>query len=345
MKRLAFLLSFACMLSFCACTKANNPESEPEKEEDKGFVATGWNGYFVEAVAQSYEYFVENDKLPTSVNVEGINYSRGKVFAAGYKLLLKIMSEPDTWQDEEVEFNDRFSCSDNKANNTVNVEYISLDDFMGYAKRAYEYAEKSMAFPNYVTMESGYVDGDGSKYDVKIVNTALTVGLARIFHYFKENNKLPETVSTWHTDYLRKVANCNISDPLVISTMESITAGKTTDRQKAEAIFEYARDEWSYEGYSNTKYGAVTVIQGKQGNCCDMSHAIVALCRAAGIPARYYHAQCQYSSGNIGHVMAQIFVDGQWFLVDATNNGNTFGNHESWKYMNTFNGLYNELPF
>ena len=346
MKRLAFLFSMVCVLLFTACAKENNPENtDPEQEENKEFVATGWNGYFVEEMAKAYETFVETDKLPATITIEGIKYGRGKMFAAGYKLLLKIMAEPDTWQDEEVDFNDRFSCSDNVANNTITVDAISFEDYMGYMKRAYEYAEKGMALPNYVTMQSGYVDADGSKYDVRIVSLALSVGLARVFHYFKEHNELPETVSTWHTDYLRKVSNCNINDPLVISTMESITAGKTTDRQKAEAIFAYARDEWSYEGYSNTKYGAVQVIKGKQGNCCDMSHAIVALCRAAGIPARYYHAQCQYSSGNIGHVMAQIFVDDQWFLVDATNNGNTFGKHESWKYMNTFNGLYNALPF
>ena len=344
MKKLAFIATLIFAMSCGACKKVG-PEVTPEEPQEQGFVAKSWNGYFVEEMAKAYEYFVENDKLPASINIEGLDYGKGKMVAAGYMLVQKMIDEPETWQDTEVEFNDKFSCPDNEKNNTITVDSISLADFMSYAKRAYDYAGNTKIFPNYVTMQSGYVDADGSKYDVKIVINALSVGLTRIFHYYKENNKLPEYVSTWHTDYLRKVSNCQIDDPVVISTMESIVSGKTTDREKAEAIFAYARDEWSYEGYSNTKYGAVKVIQGKQGNCCDMSHAIVALCRAAGIPARYLHAQCQYSSGNIGHVMAQIYVDGQWFLVDATNNGNTFGNHESWKHMNTFNGLYNQLPF
>lgn len=348
MKRLAFLFSLACMLSFTACAKENNPENtDLEQEENKEFVATGWNGYYVEEMAKAYETFVETDQLPATITIEGIKYGRGKMFAAGYKLLLKIMAEPDTWQDEEVDFNDRFSCSDNVANNTITVDEISFEDYMGYMKRAYEYAEKGMALPNYVTMQSGYVDADGSKYDVRIVSLALSVGLARVFHYFKEHNELPETVSTWHTDYLRSTANCPIDDPVVVAKMKEITEGKKTDYEKAEAIFYYSLDEWEWIDYSNTSRGAVKTIQQNGGNCCDLSHAVVAMARAAGLPARYYHAQCKYkkSGSTIGHVMAQIYVDGKWYLCDPSSSGTTFGNHEAWSTMETFNGLYKALPF
>ena len=117
------------------------------------------------------------------------------------------------------------------------------------------------------------------------------------------------------------------------------------DYDRAKAIFEYARDEWEWLNYNNTSKGAVGTIQDKGGNCCDLTHAIVAMSRAAGIPARYRHAQCQYASGVIGHVIAEIYVDGVWYPADASNNENTFGNHEAWSHMATFNGRYNELPF
>lgn len=196
-------------------------------------------------------------------------------------------------------------------------------------------------------LQSNYVDGDGSKYDVRIVSLALSVGLAQIFHYYKEHNQLPETVSTWHTDYLRSTANCPIDNPVVVSKMEEITAGKKTDYEKAEAIFYYSLDEWEWINYSNTSRGAVKTIENKGGNCCDLSHAVVAIARAAGLPARYYHAQCKYKSSGkvIGHVMAQIYVDGKWYLCDPSSSGTTFGNHEAWSTMDTFNGLYNALPF
>ena len=169
--------------------------------------------------------------------------------------------------------------------------------------------------------------------------------LARIFDYFAENNVLPETISTWHSDFLRETKNCEVSSPVVIAEMEKAIGNATTDYDKAKAIFEYARDEWEYENYYNTERGAVKTIEDKAGNCCDLTHGIVAMARAAGIPSRYRHAQCMYSSGVIGHVMAELYVDGVWYLCDASNNNNTFGNHEAWSYMETFNGRYSELDF
>lgn len=345
MKRIAFFATLIFAISCGACKKVGPEVNQEPQEEKKEFVADSWNEYFIEEMAAAYDYFVENDEMPTEISIEGIKYGRGKMFAASYMLVKKMLEEPETWADNEVEYNEAFSCPNNEKNNTINVDSLGFEEFMGYAKRAYEYAETTKVLPNYVTMQTGYVDADGSRYDVKVVINALSVAFARIFHYYKENLEFPEKICAWHTDYLRKVSSCQIDDPVVIAAAKEATEGKVTDREKAEAIFIYARDKWSYEGYSNTKYGAVKVIQGNKGNCCDMSHAIIAMCRSLGIPARYIHAQCEYPSGNIGHVMAQIYVDNQWFLVDATNNGNTFGKHESWKYMNTFNGLYNQLPF
>jgi transglutaminase-like putative cysteine protease len=68
------------------------------------------------------------------------------------------------------------------------------------------------------------------------------------------------------------------------------------------------------------------------------------MCRAAGIPARYLHGQCYFSSGVIGHVIPEIYVDGKWWICDPSNNSATFGT-PTWKGMETFNGRYNELEF
>ena len=129
--------------------------------------------------------------------------------------------------------------------------------------------------------------------------------------------------------------------------MKKVIDGKTTDYEKAKALFEHSLNEWEWINYSNTGKGAVKTITDKEANCCDLSHALVAMSRAAGLKARYYHAQCKYiKSGKvIGHVMAEIYVDGKWYLCDPSSTGTTFGNHEAWSVMQTFNGRYNELPF
>ena len=349
MKRLAFLFSLVCMLSFCACTKANNPATEePEQEQEQGFVVKGWNGEFVAQMADAYKYFLENNKLPTAVNVEGLDYGRGKMVAASCQILKKMVAEPETWQDVEVNFLSNASTPDNEKNNTLNIEEMDMQTFLVVVDKIYTYAEQNNGlFPNYCTIDPNHVDADGSAYPTKMVINSISVTFARIFDYYVTNNKLPEKFNLWHSDFLHSTVNCPIDDPVVVAKMEEIIAGKKTDYEKAEAIFYYSLDEWEWVNYSNTSRGAVKTIQQKGGNCCDLSHAVVAIARAAGLPARYRHAQCKYkASGSIiGHVMAEIFVDGKWYLCDPSSSGTTFGNHEAWSVMSTFNGYYNALPF
>ncbi len=339
MKRLLFISIF-CVISCFSCDKKGQ-----EGPNQKPFVATGWNGYFVEAMSDAYTYFVENDKMPVYINVEGLNYGSGKALAASYKLVLKMIDEPKTWQEEEVKYKTSFSCPQNEANNTLNIDEISLTDFLAVTELAYNYAEEKNVFPNYCTLNPEFTDVDGSVYSIKMVIDAIHVGCARIFHHYVENGALPEKISTWHTDYLRSVNNCPIDNPVVVQAKNEAIQGKTTEYEKAKALFEYVRDEAEWINYNNTRKGAVRTITEKEGNCCDLSHALVAMSRAAGIPARYRHAQCQYTSSVIGHVMAELYVDGVWYLCDPSNNNNTFGKHESWSHMVTFNGRYNQLPF
>jgi transglutaminase-like putative cysteine protease len=120
-----------------------------------------------------------------------------------------------------------------------------------------------------------------------------------------------------------------------------------TDRQKAEAIYYYARDNWTWENYQNTKKGAVGTINAKAGNCCDLTHGIIAIARSAGIRARYVHGpETYYPSGSIwGHVWPELYVDGVWYICDASNNASVFGT-PTWDLVKTeIRGKYKDLPF
>lgn len=347
MKRLFIFATLAFVMSCSSCQKGGGGSQQPE-EEEKGFVVKGWNGEFVSQMSKAYESFLETNKMPNMINVEGLDYARGKMVAASCQILKKMVAEPETWQDEEADFFDSASCPDNEKNNTVNFDELDMATFLVVVDKIYAYAEEHHGlFPNYCTIDADYTDADGSKYSTKLVSSAITVSFARIFNYYVTNNALPEKFSVWYSDYLHSTANCPVDDPVVVAKMKEIIAGKTTDYEKAEAIFYYSLDEWEWVNYSNTSRGAVKTINQKGGNCCDLSHAVVAIARAAGLPARYRHAQCKYkASGSIiGHVMAEIFVDGKWYLCDPSSSGTTFGNHEAWSVMDTFNGLYNELPF
>lgn len=134
--------------------------------------------------------------------------------------------------------------------------------------------------------------------------------------------------------YLKGGTYCDISSTTVKNAVAAAykyygTTASASASTRAKAIYKYALDKWNYKWYNNTSLGSNKMITQQLGNCCDMSHGIVAMCRCAGIRARYYHAQVYYkSSGRTGHVMAQIDMNNNadnpnWKIADATNNANT----------------------
>ncbi len=107
------------------------------------------------------------------------------------------------------------------------------------------------------------------------------------------------------------------------------------------------RDHVSYSYYYNSVYYATGTYSRKAANCCDHSNLIVSLCKSAGLAARYSHATCTFSSGlRVGHVWAQIYVDGVWYAADATSSRNSLGHVNNWK-LSSMSGLnqYAALPF
>lgn len=338
MRALRYLL--ACLVFVTASLFCGAEQTDKVLVKDQ-------TGKFIEQMSDAYEYFLKNDRMPEAIRVGGVSYDSGAMISAGYMLLKQMQAEPQSWQNKDVVYKAGAVCPDNERNNTLGLDEISFDDFMMLAGKACVYADKNEKFPNYCTLETEHKDQDGSVYPTQMVINAMLVGFARVFHYFEENASLPETVSTWHSDFLRSTKHSPKNHSLVKSTMRKVTKGLTSDYDKAKALFEYVRDAWEWENYSNTGKGAVKVIKDKGGNCCDLSHTLIAMSRAAGIPARYRHAQCKYvKSGKvIGHVMAELYVDGVWYLCDPSSNEDSFGNHEAWAYMDTFNGRYRELPF
>lgn len=151
--------------------------------------------------------------------------------------------------------------------------------------------------------------------------------------------------------------NCQVDDPSIQALANELTtpppANETnttvepySNYQKAYNIYEWTEKNVEYSWYYNTQKGATGVLSQRTANCCDMSHMIVALSRAAGLPARYRHGICTFVSGTFGHVWADIYVDGNWIPADASNNDNDFGVIRNWNTNSwSLKGIYAELPF
>lgn len=349
---LTVALSFLCG----ACEK--NGKEDGGKQETGEFVPTSWNGRFLQAISDAYGVFLQTDEMPVYVNVDGIKYTQAKYFSAACDIMALIEAHPKDWQDyPDVEI-PKYSSGNTMGWNTFEQTEISMDALKWMIRKMDDFAKERQIYPNYCcfakrnwkndhsgdsTMEY-YYNSPSEEYVGNLIFPQALVIMARVMDHYKNNHALPEKVSSFWSDFLRSAKNCPVDDELVVATMREASAGKITEREKAEAIFLYARDKWNWENYSNTRKGALKTIMEKGGNCCDMTHAVVAMCRAAGIPARYIHGQCYFSSGVIGHVIPDIYVDGEWFICDPTNKNATFGN-PVWKGMETFNGLYKELPF
>ena len=344
----------ACALIFaaCSCEKNKQTDEAPAGEE---FKLDSWNGEFVQALSDAYDEWESTGKLPATLNVEGISYNKGRYILGACILMGKMEKEPEKWQEEDIEL---FAAAqgDEYRWNTFDPDEIDLQHIRFMASRLLAYASEKNALPNYVTFPSDDTSSPGylpqltmvvTKHDNLMNLRACAVVLTRTFNYYVKNKGVwPEKVSSWPSTYLHAAANCPITDPVVIAARDEAIKdlpADATPRQKAEAIYEYARDKWEWENYSNTKKGAVGTINAKGGNCCDLTHATLAMCRASGIPPRYLHGQCYYSSVT-GHVIPEIYVDGKWWIADPTNNDSTWGTPK-WKGMETFNGRYYELEF
>ncbi|MGA8101004.1 MAG: transglutaminase domain-containing protein [Candidatus Acidiferrales bacterium] len=110
----------------------------------------------------------------------------------------------------------------------------------------------------------------------------------------------------------------------------TVVAGKTTDLDKARAIYDYVIANMTYD---KTPAGCcngdiVWACDAKRGNCSDFHSLFIGLARAAGIPAKFeigLPLAADKPAGEIGgyHCWAEFYLKGYgWVPIDAS---------EAWK--------------
>jgi transglutaminase-like putative cysteine protease len=148
--------------------------------------------------------------------------------------------------------------------------------------------------------------------------------------------------------YLQETRNSQVNHSEIRSHAASITSGATSTYDRATRIFNWVRDNIRYSFYRNTRRGAVRTLNDRAANCVDQSHLLIALSRAAGIPARYMHGNTRFirSGRTFGHVWAQLWVNGRWHDADTTSRRNRFGVINSWDTRTVvMRGTHISLPF
>ncbi len=133
-------------------------------------------------------------------------------------------------------------------------------------------------------------------------------------------------------EYYRESGLSPIPDS-VRQLAETVTAGKTTDFEKAEAIRQYlsVSGEFTYSlEFEKDEEDNVEsfLFENKQGVCYQFATAMTLMCQAVGIPARYaegYSMSEQRQSGDFiirashAHAFTEIYILGYgWLSMDAT---------------------------
>lgn len=116
--------------------------------------------------------------------------------------------------------------------------------------------------------------------------------------------------------YLMPSRNCQ-SD--LFLDFVSLQFGGLTGGVAVQAMRDWIAFNFTYDIYaSNAGTTATDSFAAQRGVCRDYAHVLIALVRAAGIPARFVGAYAPDVTPQDFHAVAEIYLDGAWHLVDPT---------------------------
>ncbi len=129
------------------------------------------------------------------------------------------------------------------------------------------------------------------------------------------------------------VKNINTrEDKDIDSKVKELTKGATTDNERAAAIYQWVQNNIRYVAFEDSLGGfipreAATVYHRRFGDCKDMSSLLRAMCKAAGMDARYvwigtrdipYSFNTTPITGAFNHMICAARTDGKWTFLDGT---------------------------
>jgi transglutaminase-like putative cysteine protease len=146
--------------------------------------------------------------------------------------------------------------------------------------------------------------------------------------------------------FLAPTAYLDSDHPLVRETAWTLVRGASSDTERVRRIYCYVRDLpydilAAFRYFARGEHAASDVLQHGVAFCMGKASSFVALCRAAGIPARIAFQTLQSPDkeflspevralwgGRSGrplpwHSLGEAYLDGRWVKLDATIDGPT----------------------
>lgn len=122
-------------------------------------------------------------------------------------------------------------------------------------------------------------------------------------------------------------------NPAIQEIARRITEGIESPYDQAHAIFNWVCDTLDYH-YPPEEQGAAVTLERCAGDCRGYSFLFIAMCRAAGIPARQVSGVFFTEERSGQHVWAEFFLPGYgWVPADPSEADSEYGNHDSQDYF------------
>lgn len=116
--------------------------------------------------------------------------------------------------------------------------------------------------------------------------------------------------------YLRPSRYCE-SDTLGPTAASEF--GGLSGHELLNAVRTWVHDNLAYvSGSSDPTDGAEQTLLARRGVCRDFAHLVIALLRASNVPTRLASVYAPGLSPMDFHAVAEAYVDGAWYVVDAT---------------------------
>ena len=124
-------------------------------------------------------------------------------------------------------------------------------------------------------------------------------------------------------DYLKSDDIIDFDDPSIEEAVEQLTEGLKDSISKAQAIYEFVRDQIFHSFQINATsitLKASEVLEKGHGICYAQAHLLAALMRGAGIPAGLCYRIDQDEGRPVIHGYNAIHIDGidKWIFLDAS---------------------------
>ncbi len=198
-------------------------------------------------------------------------------------------------------------------------------------------AAASAATTEYLDEKATYALIEEGDYMITVKRNLIPVKRCTITYEVEEGHE--------NDVYLSSTSEINWDyDDEPIKLAQKLVDGKTTDYDKFRAIWEYIRDNYYYDFDKADNLGADLGIQTTDinetyktnyGICYDFAALQAAMLRSVGIPTKmcggYLYISADFPEptsldyGVYGHAWNQVYIDGEWHLVDVTNDLSAYG--------------------